>query len=82
MRRNRYQKRNIKKRCGKWIGQYSENGTRRNRLLGPVSTMRKSEAQANSTNFLLPINSAQDTHSGDQRWRKEAIEKLEASLLM
>ncbi|HXE63912.1 MAG TPA: site-specific integrase [Bryobacteraceae bacterium] len=69
MRRNRYQKGSIKKRCGKWIGQYWENGTRRNRLLGPVSTMRKSEAQAKLDKILAPINSAQDALSGDQRFK-------------
>src|SRR5579884_1643458 len=56
MRRNRYQKGSIKKRCGKWIGQWWENGVRRNRALGPVSTMRKSEAQ--------------ETMSGDQKFRE------------
>jgi integrase len=70
MRRNRYQKGSIKKRCGKWIGQYWENGVRRNRALGSISTMRKSEAQAKLDKILAPINAAQDSLSGNLRFRE------------
>ncbi len=70
MRRNRYQKRNIKKRCGKWIGQWWESGTRHNRLLGPVSTMRESEARAKLDTILAPINQEQAPRSGEQRLRE------------
>ena len=34
MRRQRYQSGSLKKRCGKWIGQWWEAGHRRNRALG------------------------------------------------
>ena len=45
MRRKRYQKGSLKKRCGKWVGQWWEAGTRRNRALGPISSMTKSKAR-------------------------------------
>ena len=45
MRRRRYQKGSLKKRCGKWIGQWWEQGRRRNRALGPASSMTKSKAR-------------------------------------
>ena len=45
MRRRRYQQGSLKKRCGKWIGQWWEQGRRRNRALGPVSSMTKSKAR-------------------------------------
>ena len=69
MRRNRYQKGSIKKRCGKWIGQWREGGVRRNRVLGPVSSIRKSEAQAKLDKILAPINDAQEAPSGSQKFR-------------
>ncbi len=45
MRRQRYQSGSLKKRCGKWVGQWWEAGHRRNRALGPVSSMTKSDAR-------------------------------------
>jgi hypothetical protein len=43
--------------------------TRRNRLLGPVPTMRKSEARAKLDAILAPINQEQAPPSGEQRLR-------------
>jgi integrase len=45
MRRQRYQSGSLKKRCGKWVGQWWEEGRRRNRVLGPFSSMTKSDAK-------------------------------------
>jgi integrase len=45
MRRRRYQSGSLKRRCGKWVGQWWEGQRRRNRVLGPISTMTKSQAK-------------------------------------
>src|ERR1700733_12978716 len=45
MRRRRYPPGSLKKRCGKWVGQWWEAGHRRNRALGPISSMTKSDAR-------------------------------------
>lgn len=60
MRRKRYQKGSLKRRCGKWIGQWWEDGKRKNRALGPVSTMRKSDARAALDKILAGINALSD----------------------
>jgi integrase len=60
MRRKRYQRGSLKKRCGKWIGQWWEVGKRKNRALGPVSTMRKSDARAALDKILAGINAASE----------------------
>ena len=46
MRRRRYQSGSLKKRCGERIGQWWEGGHRRNRALGPISSVTKCEAKA------------------------------------
>jgi integrase len=56
MRRRRYQKGSLKKRCGKWIGQWREEGVRRNQALGPVSSMTKSRARAELDKILASVN--------------------------
>ncbi len=43
--RRRFQKGNVRKIHGSWIGRYYENGERRNVNLGRVSEMTKSEAR-------------------------------------
>ena len=60
MRRKRYQKGSLKKRCGKWIGQWWEGGVRRNWALGPVSSMTKSQARAALDKILASVNAQQE----------------------
>jgi len=56
VRRRRYQKGSLKKRCGKWIGQWREEGVRRNQVLGSVSLMTKSQARAELDKLLASVN--------------------------
>ncbi len=56
MRRKRYQKGSLKKRCGKWIGQWWEEGVRRNWALGAVSSMTKSQARVSLDKILVSVN--------------------------
>lgn len=60
MRRKRYQKGSLKRRCGKWIGQWREEGVRRNRALGPVSSMTKSQARLALDKILASVNAQQE----------------------
>ena len=41
-----------------WVGQWWENGHRRNRVLGLVSEMSKTDAQGKLAEILQPINAA------------------------
>jgi hypothetical protein len=50
----------LKKRCGKWVGQWWESGHRRNRALGPVSSLTKSDARKKLNGILSDL-----TQSGD-----------------
>ena len=56
MRRQRYQSGSLKKRCGKWVGQWWEAGHRRNRALGPISSMTKSDARKKLDGILSELN--------------------------
>ena len=60
MRRRRYQTGSLKKRCGKWIGQWWEGGHRRNRALGPISSMTKSDARDKLDGILNGLKPSQD----------------------
>lgn len=55
----------IKKRCGKWVGQWWEGERRRNLVLGPINAMRKAEARAKLDQILAPINEAQPSPNPD-----------------
>ena len=44
--RKRFQKGSVKKVKGKWIGQWWEDGHRRNQVLGRTSEMTKATAQS------------------------------------
>jgi integrase len=57
--RRRFQKGSIKKRDGAWIGQWWENGHRRNVVLGRVSQMTKADAMNKVAEHVRPINSRQ-----------------------
>jgi hypothetical protein len=41
-----------------WVGQYWENGHRRNKALGLLAQMTNSEAQTTLAEMLRPINAA------------------------
>src|SRR5215813_6266824 len=57
--RRRFQRGSIKKRDGAWIGQWWENGHRRNVVLGRVSQMTKADAMNKVAEHVRPINSRQ-----------------------
>ena len=59
MRRRRYQSGSLKKRCGKWVGQWWEAERRRNRVLGPISSMTKSDAMAALNQILADLKASQ-----------------------
>ncbi len=58
MRRRRYQSGSLKKRCGKWVGQWWEGQRRRNKVLGPISTTTKSEARAALDQILASLRAS------------------------
>ena len=59
MRRRRYQSGSLKKRCGKWVGQWWEEKQRRSRVLGPIATMTKSDAKAALNQILAEYRKSQ-----------------------
>src|SRR5882757_3983723 len=59
MRRRRYQSGSLKKRCGKWVGQWWEGDGRRNRVLGPISSMTKSDAKTALDKILADLKVSQ-----------------------
>jgi len=65
MRRRRYQSGSLKKRCGKWIGQWWEGRTRRNKVLGSISSMTKSGAKEKLDCILASLKADEDTISKD-----------------
>ena len=65
MRRRRYQSGSLKKRCGKWVGQWWEETQRRNRVLGPISTMTKSDAKAALNQILAALRVSQANVDGN-----------------
>jgi integrase len=65
MRRRRYQSGGLKKRCGKWVGQWWETGRRRNRVLGPISSMTKSDARTKLDSILNGLKATGDAVTTD-----------------
>src|ERR1700757_703754 len=57
--RKRFQQGSVKKVKGKWIGQWREDGSRRNRVLGRVAEMSKAGAQSRVADIVRPINNSQ-----------------------
>jgi integrase len=70
MRRRRYQSGSLKKRCRKWIGQWWEGPRRRNRVLGPISTMTKSEATSALNEILAGLKVSQGDLTKDMTLRQ------------
>src|SRR5438105_11440797 len=65
--RKRFQKGSVKKVNGKWIGQWWENGKRRNLVLGRVSEMTKAAAQSRVAEIVRPINNRQRQSNPEMR---------------
>ena len=66
--RRRYQQGSLKKVDGNWIAQWWEDGHRRKRTLGRVSTVAKAKAQADLNAILAPINSRASAPSPSLVW--------------
>jgi integrase len=66
--RRRYQEGSLKKVDGKWIAQWWEDGHRRKRTLGAVSSVPKSKARSDLDAILCPINSRADAPSPTRKW--------------
>jgi integrase len=66
--RRRYQQGSLSKVDGNWIAQWWEDGHRRNRTLGRVSTVAKAKAQADLDAILAPINSRASAPSPSTTW--------------
>ena len=54
--RRGYQKGSLKIHRANWVGQWWENGHRRNRVLGPVAKMTKSKARSELAAIVLSVN--------------------------
>jgi integrase len=61
--RKRHQKGSLKIRNGNWIAQWWQEGHRRNKVLGKIRKMTKSEAEHKLADILAPINGDQDLPS-------------------
>jgi integrase len=66
--RRRYQEGSLKKVDGKWIAQWWEDGHRRKRTLGSVSSVPKAQARTELDAILAPINSRADAPSPSKTW--------------
>ena len=65
--RKRFQQGSVKKVKGNWIGQWWEDGHRRNLVLGRASEMTKAAAQARVAEIVRPINNRQRQSNPDMR---------------
>jgi integrase len=68
MGRRRYQEGSLSKFDGNWIAQWREDGHKRKRTLGRVSTVAKAKAQAELDAILAPINSRAEAPSASTTW--------------
>lgn len=66
--RRRYQEGSLKKVDGKWIAQWWEDGHRRKRTMGSVSSVPKTKARAELDAILAPINSRAEAPSSTRKW--------------
>jgi integrase len=66
--RRRYQQGSLSKVDGNWIAQWWEDGHRRKRTLGRVSTVKKADAQAALDAILAPINARAQAPSPSTTW--------------
>jgi len=68
MSRKRHQEGSLKIARGRWIAQWWEAGHRRNKLLGKVSKVTKSQAKDKLAEILAAINTKQDGPSEDWKF--------------
>lgn len=68
MRRKRHQRGSLKNIRGCWIAQWWEVGHRRNRIVGEVNSMTKSQASRKLAEIVAPINANQDGGSQDRNF--------------
>lgn len=61
--RRRYQEGSLKKVGGKWIAQWREDGHRKKRTMGSVSSVPKAKARSELDAILAPINARADAPS-------------------
>jgi integrase len=66
--RRRYQEGSLKKVDGKWIAQWWEDGHRRKRTLGSISSVPKAKARGELDAILAPINARADAPSPSKTW--------------
>ena len=66
--RRRYQEGSLKKVDGKWIAQWWEDGHRRKRTLGSISSVPKAKARGELDAILAPINARADAPSPSKIW--------------
>ena len=66
--RRRYQQGSLSKVDGNWIAQWWEDGHRRKRTLGRISTVKKANAQAALDAILAPINARAQAPSPSTTW--------------
>lgn len=66
--RRRYEEGSLKKVDGKWIAQWWEDGHRRKRTLGSISSVPKAEGRTELDEVLAPINSEADAPSPARKW--------------
>jgi integrase len=66
--RKRYQKGSLRKVDGDWIAQWWEDGHRRKRTLGRVSTLTKAQAERELAAILSPINARSSTPSSSTKF--------------
>jgi len=73
MRRRRYQHGSVKRKGRSWVGQWWEQGHRRNKVLGKVSAMTKSEAKGELSKLLEKAIPVQEQQEMDVRHFVEQI---------
>jgi integrase len=66
--RRRHQKGSLRKVDGKWVAQWREDGHRRKRTLGSVSSVPKAQARGELDAILSPINSRAYGPSPTRKW--------------
>ena len=78
MSRKRYQEGSLKKVAsrGTWVGQWWEDGTRRNKVLGRFSSMTKSQAKAELDKIMAGVNADWDEDRPEQMLFGSFLERV------
>src|SRR5258707_172282 len=64
--RKRFQKGSLRKLNGAWVARWREDGQRKARMLGRVSSMSKGEAQTALASAVAPLNNRRSTPSEER----------------